>query len=152
MPKTPLSLPPLWRLSASMEHSRVSVKSALRVLGRWQVVGPNPWGLILTPILCLVWQRKSCGERREIGNRLEVGKEQRKEKGKEARTGNFSAFGHQKHRMQITTSSSTPTLSTAGGLFQKAAKSLLQDPVVPKLLRDQLGSLLGSFWSSWSDI
>lgn len=89
-------------VSASMEHSRVSVKSALRVLGRWQVVGPNPWGLILTPILCLVWQRKSCEERREIGNRLEVGKEQRKEKGKEARTGNFSAFGHQKHHMQIT--------------------------------------------------
>ena len=40
--------------------------------------------------------------------------------------------------MQITpTSSFTPTLSTAGGLFQKAAKSLLQDPVVPKL------------WSTW---
>lgn len=66
------------------------------------MVGPNPWGLILTPFLCLVWKRKSCGERREIGNCLEVGKEQREEKRKEARTGNFSAFGHQKHHMQIT--------------------------------------------------
>ena len=66
------------------------------------MVGPNPWGPILTPFLCLVWKRKSCGEGREIGSCLEVGKEQRKEKGKEARTGNISAFGHQKHRMQIT--------------------------------------------------
>lgn len=42
------------------------------------------------------------GKRREIVGCLEVKKEQKKEREKEARTGNFIAFGHQKRYMQIT--------------------------------------------------
>lgn len=59
----------------------------------------DPLDLIL-PVLWL-GRGKAVGKRRELGCCLEVREGAEKEREKEARTGNFIAFGHQKRCMQM---------------------------------------------------